>query len=234
MNQTIQYAVDQDGIALLTIDLPGASMNVLTPRLMSDLAELTARAAADDDVKGLVLTSGKKAFIAGADIKDMVTAYDRGMTKKEAAEFSAQLNKTLRDMETCGKPFAVAITGLALGGGLEVCLACHYRVLASDSGAVLGFPEVNIGLLPGAGGTQRTPRLIGFRNAATMILQCRNQRPEQALALGLVHELAPVAEIVEKARQWVLEKGDPEQPWDKKGFKFPHGGLDHPATAQTF
>ena len=234
MNNTIQYAVDQDGIALLTIDLPGKSMNVLTPELMADLAELTTRAAEDDDVKGLVLTSGKKAFIAGADIKDLVTAYDRGITQKEAAEFSFELNKTLRGMETCGKPLAVAITGLALGGGLEVCLACHYRVLASDTGAVLGFPEVNIGLLPGAGGTQRTPRLIGFRNAATMILQCRNLRPGQALEMGLVHELAPVAEIVERAKKWVLESGDPEQPWDKKGFKFPHGGLAHPMTAQTF
>jgi len=137
-------------------------------------------------------------------------------------------------METCGKPVAAAINGLALGGGLEVCLACHYRVLANDSGAVLGFPEVNIGLLPGAGGTQRTPRLIGFRNAATMVLQCRNQKPEQALEMGLVHELAPAAEVVDRAKAWVLESGDPVQPWDKKGFKIPGGGLTHPGTVQTF
>jgi 3-hydroxyacyl-CoA dehydrogenase/enoyl-CoA hydratase/3-hydroxybutyryl-CoA epimerase len=234
MTNTIQYAVDSDGIALLTIDLPGKSMNVLTPELMEDLETTTSKAAADDAVRGIVITSGKKAFIAGADIKDMVTAYDRGLSHKEAAEFSFGLNKTLRQIETCGKPVAIAINGLALGGGLEVCLAGHYRVLANDTGAVLGFPEVNIGLLPGAGGTQRTPRLIGFRNAATMILQCRNQRPEQALETGLVHELAPVAEVVERARQWVLEKGDPEQPWDKKGFKIPGGGLMHPGTAQTF
>ena len=234
MNDTIHYAVDADGIALLTIDLPGTSMNVLTPELMDDLATLTQKAAADDAVRGIVLTSGKKAFIAGADIKDMVTAYDRGISHAEAAEFSHALNRTLRGIETCGKPVAVAINGLALGGGLEVCLACHYRVLASDTGAVLGFPEVNIGLLPGAGGTQRAPRLIGFRNAATMILQCRNQKPEQALEMGLVHELAPVAEIVERARRWVLEKGDPEQPWDKKGFRIPGGGLNHPAVAQVF
>jgi 3-hydroxyacyl-CoA dehydrogenase/enoyl-CoA hydratase/3-hydroxybutyryl-CoA epimerase len=234
MNNTIQYAVDPDGIALLTIDLPGKSMNVLTPELMEDLETLTRQAAVDDAVKGIVLTSGKKAFIAGADIKDMVTAYDRGLTHKEAAEFSFDLNRTLRGMETCGKPVAVAINGLALGGGLEVCLACHYRVLANDTGAVLGFPEVNIGLLPGAGGTQRTPRLIGFRNAATMVLQCRNQKPEEALNMGLVHELAPAAEVVQRARRWVLEKGDPEQPWDKKGFKIPQGGLMSPGTAQTF
>jgi len=234
MTNTIQYAVDQDGIALLTIDLPGMPMNVLTPELMEDLAALTERAASDDAVKGMVITSGKKAFIAGADIKDMVTAYDRGVTPREAAKFSGKLNQTLRKMETCGKPVAVAINGLALGGGLEVCLACHYRVLANDTGAVLGFPEVNIGLLPGAGGTQRTPRLIGFKNAATMVLQCRNQRPEQALEMGLVHELAPVAEIVERARNWVLERGDPEQPWDKRGFRIPYGGLMSPGTIQIF
>ena len=234
MNDTIQYAVDSDGIALLTIDLPGKSMNVLTPELMADLEALTKRAAEDEAVRGIVLTSGKKAFIAGADIKDMVTAYDRGVSEKEASGFSLELNRVLRGIETCGKPVACAINGLALGGGLEVTLACHYRVLAEDTGAVLGFPEVNIGLLPGAGGTQRAPRLIGFRNAATMILQCRNQKPKQALEMGLVHELAPVAEIVERAKKWVLEIGDPEQPWDKKKFKFPGGGLAHPATAQTF
>jgi 3-hydroxyacyl-CoA dehydrogenase / enoyl-CoA hydratase / 3-hydroxybutyryl-CoA epimerase len=234
MSNTIQYFVDRGGIALLTFDLPGKSMNVLTPELMQELDTLVERAAADDAVKGLVLTSGKQAFIAGADIKDMVTAYDRGVTPREAYEFSYSLNRTLRKMETCGKPVAAAINGLALGGGLEVCLACHYRVLADHPKAVLGFPEVNIGLLPGAGGTQRTPRLIGFRNAATMVLQCRYQKPQQALEMGLVHELAPADQVVERARHWVLHEGDPVAPWDKKGFKIPHGGLMSPATAQIF
>jgi 3-hydroxyacyl-CoA dehydrogenase/enoyl-CoA hydratase/3-hydroxybutyryl-CoA epimerase len=234
MSNTIQYTVDQDGIAILTIDLPGKSMNVLTPELMTDLETLVDRAVTDEAVKGLCIASSKKTFIAGADIKDMVTAYDRGMTHKQAFEFSYGLNRTLRKMETCGKPVAAAINGLALGGGLEVCLACHYRVLADDPRAVLGFPEVNIGLLPGAGGTQRTPRLIGFREAATMILQCRNQKPEQALKLGLVHELAPADQVVERARRWLLEEGDPVAPWDKKGFKIPGGGLMHPGTVQTF
>jgi 3-hydroxyacyl-CoA dehydrogenase/enoyl-CoA hydratase/3-hydroxybutyryl-CoA epimerase len=235
MTTTIQYQVDADGIALLTIDLPDRSMNVLTPELTSDLGTLVEKIAADDAVKGAVLTSGKKAFIAGADIKDMVTAYDRGVSAQEAAGFSRNMNKLLRRMETCGKPIAVAINGLALGGGLEVCLACHYRVLASDTGAVVGFPEVNIGLLPGGGGTQRTPRLIGVEASLPMILQCLNQTPEQALKLGLVHEVAPVAEIVERARQWVLTKGDAEQPWDKKGFKVPGGaGAMTPKTAQQY
>jgi len=234
MSNGIHYAVDGDGIALLTFDLPGKSMNVLTPELMNELERCVQQAAADDAVKGLVLTSGKPAFIAGADIKDMVTAYDRGVTAREGSEFSYRLNQVLRGMETCGKPVAAAINGLALGGGLEIALACHYRVVADDPKAVLGFPEVNIGLLPGAGGTQRTPRLVGFRQAATMVLQCRNQTPTQALDIGLVHEVAPAEQVVERARRWVLESGDAVQPWDKKGFRIPHGGLSSPATAQVF
>ncbi len=235
MNNTIQYHVDADGIALLTIDLPGKSMNVLTPEMMDDLETLTDKLASDDAVKGAVITSGKKAFIAGADIKEMVTAYDRGMSEKETYEFSHALNRRLRKMETCGKPIAVAINGLALGGGLEVCLAGHYRVMVDDPRAVLGFPEVGIGLLPGAGGTQRTPRLIGVEATLPMILQSKNISPQQALELGLVHELAAADQVVEQARQWVLQSGDPVQPWDKKGFKVPGGaGAMTPKNAQNY
>jgi len=235
MTTTIHYAVDQDGIALLTIDLPGKSMNVLTPELMDDLDQLIDRVVNDASVKGAVITSAKKAFIAGADIKDMVTVHDRGLSESEAAGFSRKLNQRLRKMETSGKPFAAAINGLALGGGFEVCLACHYRVLASDAGAEVGFPEVNIGLLPGAGGTQRTPRLIGVEATLPIILQCINQAPEQALKVGLVHELAPAAEVVERARQWVLTKGDPVQPWDKQGYRLPGGaGAMTPKNAQNY
>jgi len=191
MTNTIQYTVDKDGIALLSIDLPDKSMNVLTPELMQDLESVVERVATDDTVKGAVLTSGKKAFVAGADIKDMVTAYDRGISKREAFDYSYSLNRRLRRLETCGKPFAAAINGLALGGGLELCLACHYRVLVDNAKAVVGFPEVGIGLVPGAGGTQRLPRLIGITEAVPLILQTMNVNPQKALKLGIVHELAP-------------------------------------------
>jgi len=204
---TIKYSLDGDGVAILAIDLPGKSMNVLTPELMDDLETLVKHVAADPAVKGAVITSAKKAFIAGADIKDMVTAYDRGITPKEGFEFSQQLTRRLRTLETCGKPFAVAMNGLALGGGLEVCLACHYRVMTDDPRAVVGFPEVNIGLLPGAGGTQRLPRLIGVAEALPLILQSKNVNSQKALELGIVHELAPADQVVERARKWVLETG---------------------------
>ena len=235
MTNTIQYEVGNDGIAILTIDLPGRPMNVLSPEFLADLETLTDRVSSDDTVKGAVLTSGKKSFIAGADIMDIVTVYDRGLSPGEAAGFSRDMNRKLRKLETCGKPFAAAINGLALGGGLEVCLACHYRVLANEPGTVVGFPEVNIGLLPGGGGTQRLPRLIGTEKALPLILQGRNVRPEQALELGIVHELAPAQEVVERAKQWLLESGDPVAPWDKKGFKVPGGaGAMTPKNAQTF
>ena len=235
MTNTIQYTVDKDGIALLTIDLPGKSMNVLTPELMQDLETVVERVATDEAVKGAVITSGKKAFIAGADIKDMVTAYDRGISAREAFEYSHSLNRRLRRLETCGKPFAAAINGLALGGGLEVCLACHYRVMADDANAVVGFPEITIGLIPGAGGTQRLPRLIGIVDALPLILQSTNVNAEKALKLRIVHELAPAELVVERARAWVKESGDPVQPWDRKGYKVPGGaGAMTPANAQTF
>ena len=235
MTNTIQYEVGDDGIAILTIDLPGRPMNVLSPEFLADLETLTDRVSSDDTVKGAVLTSGKKSFIAGADIMDIVTVYDRGLSPGEAAGFSRDMNRKLRKLETCGKPFAAAINGLALGGGLEVCLACHYRVLANEPGTVVGFPEVNIGLLPGGGGTQRLPRLIGTEKALPLILQGKNVRPEQALELGIVHELAPAQEVVERAKQWLLESGDPVAPWDKKGFKVPGGaGAMTPKNAQTF
>ncbi len=235
MTHTIHYEVGNDGIALLTIDLPGRSMNVLAPELLHDLETLTDRISCDDAVKGAVLTSGKKSFIAGADIMDIVTVYDRGLSPGEAAGFSRELNRRLRKLETCGKPVAAAINGLALGGGLEVCLACHYRVLADEPGVVVGFPEVNIGLIPGGGGTQRLPRLIGTEKALPLILQGQNIRPEKALELGIVHELAPAQKVVERAKQWLLERGDPLAPWDKKGFKVPGGaGAMSPRNAQTF
>jgi 3-hydroxyacyl-CoA dehydrogenase/enoyl-CoA hydratase/3-hydroxybutyryl-CoA epimerase len=182
-----------------------------------------------------VVCSAKSSFMAGADIKDMVGAFDRGVTAREASEFSWQLHQLFRRMETCGKPLAAAINGVALGGGLELALACHYRVIEDGPKAGVGLPEVTIGLLPGAGGTQRVPRLIGIPEALRMITEGKQLAPADALKKGLVHEVAPAAEIVERARQWILKGSEGIQPWDKKGFKIPGGaGQTSPAAAQAF
>lgn len=234
MYQHLRYAVDADGIATLTLDVAGKPMNVLEPVFNAELATAVEAAVADPAVKGLIITSGKAAFVAGADIKELVEAYDRGITPAEAATWSQALNRLYRRIETCGKPVAAAINGLALGGGLEMALACHYRVLADDPKAVVGLPEVKIGLLPGAGGTQRVPRLIGVMAAAKLMTDGNPIPPAEAKKLGLVHELAPAAEVVARARAWLLGSPDPVAPWDKKGFRIPGGGNSlSPAVTQT-
>lgn len=236
MNNMIQYSVDGDGIATLMLDLPGKSMNVLCDGMISDLSACIEKVTADDAVKGAIIASAKKtAFVAGADLTELVTAYDRGATPLDGYDWSKGFSNVLRKMETCGKPFAVAINGLALGGGLELCLACHYRVMSDHPKAVLGFPEVSIGLLPGAGGTQRLPRLVGIEKALPVILQGKKLKPQEALALGVVHEIAPVEELLQRAKTWLLETPDPVAPWDVKGFKVPGGaGAMTPKNAQTF
>jgi len=235
MSKTIRFEVDADGIATLTIDVPGRPVNVLTPEFRADLEDAVGRIATDASIKGVVVTSAKRDFMAGADLKDLVTAHDRGVSAAEAAAFSGTLNKVYRRLETCGKPVAAAMNGLALGGGLELALACHYRVLADAPKVVVGFPEVTVGLLPGAGGTQRLSRLIGIANALPLMLEGRHVKPAEALKLGIVQETAAPEEVVGKARAWLASGPEPLAPWDRKGFRVPGGvGMQNPGIVQTF
>jgi 3-hydroxyacyl-CoA dehydrogenase/enoyl-CoA hydratase/3-hydroxybutyryl-CoA epimerase len=226
----LHLSLDHDGILLMTIDVPGQSMNVITPALTRDLAAAVERIKADDAIKGAVLASGKASgFMAGADLKGMGKLFDPGAEdgrSKAARLFDSvyALNKLLRDLETCGKPVAAALNGLALGGGLEFVLACHYRVVADDPKIKLGLPEVLVGLFPGAGGTQRLPRLMGVQPALMYLLQGKTMSPQEAVGFGVCHALAPLAEVVDRAKAWV--KDNPKggvQPWDQKSFKFPGG-----------
>jgi 3-hydroxyacyl-CoA dehydrogenase/enoyl-CoA hydratase/3-hydroxybutyryl-CoA epimerase len=235
MYSTLTVAVDTDGIATITIDVPGRSMNVFTPELTADLDTAITSLRTDAAVRGILVTSGKSGFIAGADIKDIVTAYDRHIAPRVAYQWSQALSQTFRRLETIGKPVAAAINGVALGGGLELALACHHRVLADDPKAMVGLPEVKIGLLPGAGGTARIPRLIGIAAAAKLMTDGSSIGPAEALKMGLVHELAPRGEVVARARAWLLGKPDATAPWDRKGFRIPGGaGLTNGAIAQAF
>ncbi len=233
--KTIDFQVDGDGIATIIIDIKDRPMNVLTPEFMKELAESIEKVASDDAIKGAVITSGKDSFLAGADLKSLVNAFDSGKSAAELYKESRGLQQVLRRMETCGKPFAAAINGTALGGGLEICLACHYRVAADNPKSVLGLPEVQVGLLPGGGGTQRLPRLIGLEASLPLMLQGTHVKPAKAAELGIVHEVVPTGKVVDAAKRWIKESGDPEQPWDKKGFKVPGGtGLMNPKAIQTF
>ena len=224
MTQDIRFEVDADGVALLTIDVAGAPTNLFTPSFSAALHACIADIQARADVRGVVLTSGKAhGFMAGADLKALVDVYAQGQLPKQAALTVARGAAALRALERCGKPVAAAINGLALGGGYELCLACHYRVLLDDPRAVVGLPEVNVGLLPGGGGTQRLPRLIGIERALPLLLSGRHVSPSEAVALGLVDALAPADALLDVARNWVLSHPAAQQPWDVKGFAVPGG-----------
>ncbi len=229
--ENFKIDVDSDGIALITFDVPGRSMNTITGGVIRDLYEVVNRIKSDAAIKGAVIVSGKESgFCAGADLGEM---NQRGAGEKapksEEEKLKAQfeqgfsLNRVYRDLETCGKPVAAAIEGLALGGGLEMALACHYRVAADNPRIKLGLPEAKVGLLPGAGGTQRLPRLIGVQNAAMMILQGQDKNPQEAKGLGFINEVAAPGKTVEAAKAWLKGKPNHVAPWDVKGYKVKDG-----------
>ncbi len=233
--ENFKIDVDADGIALVTFDVPGRSMNTLTSGVMAEIPQWVERVKSDDAIKGAVLTSGKASgFCAGADLGDMAGGMLAGGSLQEAYDAGWKLNGALRALETCGKPVAAAINGLALGGGLELTLACHYRVVADDSKIQLGLPEIKVGLFPGGGGTQRLTRLIGVQAAMTAMSAGSSWRPNDAKGAGVVHEVVARGSEVEAAKAWIKGGGKAVQPWDDKGFKQPGGGPYHPAGIQNF
>jgi len=224
MSKHFKYAVNADGIALVTMDSPGRSMNVFFPEVEHELAGVLDAVVADPNVKGVIFTSGKPSFIAGYDLTEFLRSFGPHLSATEAYDrFSGSLQHVLRRVETCGKPWVAAINGLALGGGFEMCLACHYRVMSDDPKVFVGLPEVKVGLLPGGGGTQRMPRLIGIAQALPLLLEGTNVPAAQAKKLGLVHEVVPPGELIAAARRWLLGTPTTVQPWDQKGYKVPGG-----------
>ncbi len=220
---TLRYRRGDNGIAYITIDVQERPVNVLTPEMHRELGEVAAKLAADEAAIGAVLHSGKSSFMAGGDLNRIVSYYAMNRTAEEAYTQSRTFTESLRKLETCGKPVAAAINGNALGGGLELALACHYRVVLDDPQVLLGLPEVKLGLLPGGGGTQRLPRLIGLKEASSLILSGRHVAPGTALELGFIDQLATADDLLGEAERWVLEKGFTEQPWDRRGFRIPGG-----------
>lgn len=216
---TLQFEVDAQGIALITLNDTSRPVNVVSPAWMDEMIAAIDRVASDDAIRGAIVTSGKPSFMAGADLKYIMTLFDSGISRSEAYAFSQKPSIQMhRRMETCGKPFVAAINGYALGGGFELCLACHHRVLVDDPKAVVGLPEVTVGLLPGSGGTQRLLRLIGVEQALPLLLEGKSQAPQAALKMGLVDQVVPPEELVEAARRWLMDGGEATQPWDRKGF----------------
>ncbi|ROH91860.1 3-hydroxyacyl-CoA dehydrogenase [Stagnimonas aquatica] len=225
----VQFTVDADGIATLVLDMPGRSMNVLNDELTTPFGEAISKIEGDAAIKGVIITSGKKEFLAGADIEKVYAMTD----PKEAFEMAEAYKAFLRRLEKCGRPVVAALNGTALGGGLELALACHYRVAIDDAKAKFGLPEVKLGLLPGGGGTQRLPRLIGMQAALQPMLEGKEFKPSEAKLAGFINELAKDKdELLAKAKAWVLANPKAVQPWDDKKFKFPGGDSKSPAMVQ--
>ncbi|OCB30158.1 3-hydroxyacyl-CoA dehydrogenase [Mycobacterium malmoense] len=230
---TIQWDKDADGIVTLTMDDPTGSANVMNEHYKESMHKAVERLVAEkDSVTGVVITSAKKTFFAGGDLKSMINAgpENAGDVFTEVED----IKRDLRALETFGKPVVAAINGAALGGGLEIALACHHRIAADVKGLVVGLPEVTLGLLPGGGGVARTVRMFGIQNAFMNILsQGTRFKPDKAKEMGLVDELVgSVEELVPAAKAWIKANPDSHtQPWDVKGYKMPGGTPSSPSLA---
>src|SRR5689334_17172453 len=231
--KNFKVETDSDGIALVTWDIPGRSMNVLDEATVGELEEIVKQTSADAAVKGVVITSGKEALSAGADLS-MLEGMNRtyAATLKEKGEVAAnqmlfdqsrRFSLVYRSIETSGKPWVAAINGLALGGGFELTLCCHYRVAADNPKTRLGLPEIKVGLFPGAGGTQRVPRIVQPQDAMQLLLKGEAVNLARAKALNLIHAIVPAAEMIKAAKDWIKGGGKAVAPWDEKGFKLPGG-----------
>ena len=232
---------DADGIALVTWDMPDKSMNVFTEEVMDEIDAIIDQVIADDAIKGAVFTSGKKdSFSGGADITMLKKMFDIIQTEKakdpEKAmqmlfDGAGRMSWLWRKLETCGKPWVSAINGTCMGGAFELSLACHGRVAADSDAVKMALPGVKIGIFPGAGGTQRVPRLTNQQDALQMMTQGSTLKPSRAKAMGLIHDVVPPKKLIAAAKAMIAAGLKPVQPWDEKGFKLPGGKIYTPAGA---
>ena len=239
----INYRVE-NGVAILSWNVVNQPMNVLNDESIAAFDEALQNAYANPDVRGLIVTSERPEFVAGADLKMILR--NNARPASEMLQFSLGLQRIFRGIETSGKPAVAAINGTTLGGGLEITLACHHRVALNNPKAQIGFPEVTIGLLPGAGGTQRLPRMIGMEAAAPLLLEGKRLSPKEAHSLGIVQELVETPDdLLAAAFRWIDANPKPLQPWDeinrktgqiqaKEGFKVPGGAVQSPKGMQLF
>ncbi len=241
------YDLHDDGVAVVTWDVPGKSMNVLTREAFALVESFLDKALADEAVKGIVITSGKDSFAGGMDLKVLANVKAEGGDNPAQSifDFIMDGHRILRKIERAGmdpktnkggKPIACAIPGLCAGIGTEIALACHRRFMADTAKGRIGLPEILVGLFPGAGGTTRYSRMVGAMAAAPVLLEGKMLDAKKAKSAQLVDEVVEPGELLEKAKAWVLGAGDADivKPWDQKGFKMPGGEPYHPQGFMTF
>jgi 3-hydroxyacyl-CoA dehydrogenase / enoyl-CoA hydratase / 3-hydroxybutyryl-CoA epimerase len=239
-----KYEVDQDGIALITWDMPGRSMNVLNADVLSELESLLDKTTADAAIKGVVVTTGKDTFSAGADLTVLqkLNSQFEQVRKSQGEEAAARIffeesrkaSVLYRKIEICGKPWACAIRGTAVGGGFELALACHYRVASDDPRTRVGLPEIKVGLFPGAGGTTRIARILPPADALQYLLKGDLLRTDRAQKMKLIDAVVPTADLVKTAKDWIKAGGSPKKPWDTDGFRLPGGPVYSKGGMMTF
>jgi 3-hydroxyacyl-CoA dehydrogenase/enoyl-CoA hydratase/3-hydroxybutyryl-CoA epimerase len=223
------YTKDNDNIVTIMMDMQGRSANVINEEFGNLWLEMINRLEEEkNDIAGVVLASAKSTFFAGADIDNLY----KQTNAKEIFEMCEGLKKQLRRLETLGKPVVAALNGAALGGGLEIALACHYRVALNNPKAVFGLPEVGLGLLPGGGGIIRLTRMIGLQPALPYLTEGKKLKAKEAVSAGIINELAETTEdMIAKAKAWIKANPKAINPWDDKGFKFPGGDARNPKVA---
>lgn len=231
MNLTnFKSELGDDGIAIFTWDMPGKTTNFINESTTDDLETIAERLHGDADIKGVILTSAKDGFCGGADITMLAglnaLVAEAGRDKSAIERLFAgvsRLSKVIRRIETCGKPVVAAMPGTAVGGGYEVALGCHARMAAKSPDARYGLPEGKIGLLPGAGGTQRMARMIGASDALQLMLKGATPKMEQALQAKLIDKVVPKSRLIAEAKKWIVANPKAAAPWDRKGFRIPGG-----------
>jgi 3-hydroxyacyl-CoA dehydrogenase / enoyl-CoA hydratase / 3-hydroxybutyryl-CoA epimerase len=223
---------DADGIALVTWDMPGRSMNVFTEEALAELGRLLDDVTADEGVKGVVFTSGKKDFSGGADLNMLQGMMARFESEKQRDpngavrmlfENAGAMSALWRRIELSGKPWVAAVNGMCLGGAFELALSCHGRVVSNAAHVKLALPEVKVGIFPGAGGTQRVARLCDAQAALEMLTSGRSLTPHKAKGMNLVHQVVEPDALIEAAKGMIRDGLKPVAPWDEKGFKLPGG-----------
>src|SRR5436305_10661863 len=229
----LKFEVDADGIALITWDMPGKSMNVIDVSVMEELEGIVEKVSTGAAVKGAVVTSGKDTFGGGADLTMLEKQRDDYQTtfkqKGEGAaiamvfERSRRLSQIYRKLETSGKPWVAALNGTAMGGCFELALACHHRIAAHNPKTRLGLPEIKVGLFPGAGGTQRVARMLATADALQFLLKGDQIRLDRAKTMKLVDNIVPAADLVSAAKTRIKTSLKSHQTWDVDGYKLPAG-----------
>ena len=220
----------KDGIARITWDLPERSVNVINNESKAAFVMAVDKALEDDGVRGVIIDSAKQDFIVGADLQ-MLLAMDG---TEDVLQLCQENNAVQRRIETGGKPFVAAINGHALGGGLELALVCHRRIAVDKPSARIGLPEVTLGLLPGGGGTQRLPRMIGIDKALPLLVEGRHISPGKALELGIIDELVAPEDLYAAAKRWIDADGNAEKAWYDRGYRPPGPAVQSPKGYELF